>query len=145
MSVWAVLTASDHPRIRGEHDKDMGKARELRGSSPHTRGARDGRGLACRSDGIIPAYAGSTRAAPSPAIPPADHPRIRGEHFRGILRRSEIEGSSPHTRGAPDTARAWVWNLPDHPRIRGEHVPVPAQQRPDAGSSPHTRGAPDHA
>ena len=34
---------ADHPRIRGEHDKDPYSDEALAGSSPHTRGARDGR------------------------------------------------------------------------------------------------------
>ena len=74
------------------------------------------------SDGIIPAYAGSTRIPPSCSGWRPDHPRIRGEHpattrgpilSRGIIPAyagstgangfdgDGLRGSSPHTRGAP--------------------------------------------
>ena len=113
--------AWDHPRIRGEHARQGHALRErvgiipayagntrmsswmltsIAGSSPHTRGTRQGRGR-------IPHDRG-------------DHPRIRGEHFRsheptlserGIIPayagnthrlqggESPLRGSSPHTRG----------------------------------------------
>ena len=78
----------DHPRIRGEHDTLEKYARSVPGSSPHTRGARRStrslrrssgsfphtRGaqwlsaVGVKPDGIIPAYAGSTRLRPSPTI-----------------------------------------------------------------------------
>ena len=72
------------------------------GSSPHTRGARDCVLLRALGEWIIPAYAGSTYITPSPSSTSPDHPRIRGEHFikYGIVPSSE--GSSPHTRGAPN-------------------------------------------
>ena len=100
ISVWAVLTASDHPRIRGEHaTKDPG-ARVAFGSSPHTRGAPDGRNTTSNHTRIIPAYAGSTVAAMAPPGISRDHPRIRGEHPGGPGRHPRPRGSSPHTRGA---------------------------------------------
>ena len=73
-----------------------------------------------------------------------DHPRMRGEHYQEIHRRSSNSGSSPHARGAllredlgglyhgiipacagstPATAPA-ACNLKDHPRMRGEHPPA---------------------
>ncbi len=153
----------DHPRIRGEHDgldeptvevggiipayagSTEGRGRGVRcgrGSSPHTRGAREdqalGRGLhqdhprirgehlllgaaVAQLQGIIPAYAGSTA----------------GARVRCVTR----GGSSPHTRGAP---RRWPPPYPcrrDHPRIRGEHVKAARSTVFMSGSSPHTRGA----
>ena len=50
----------DHPRVCGEHLKEVGKLRKVRGSSPRMRGAR--RSMLVRNilAGIIPAYAGST-------------------------------------------------------------------------------------
>ena len=133
------------------------------GSSPHTRGALDHRSSrrpCCRDHprirgehvaeqdetlaelGIIPAYAGSTRA-------------------RTAIRRPH-RGSSPHTRGAPIDFASGERKARDHPRIRGEHsyrwvsaarslgiIPayagstwrVYASSPPLPGSSPHTRGA----
>ncbi len=55
------LATWDHPRLRGEH---VGSRRTIAcptGSSPPTRGALLGRGRDERPQGIIPAYAGSTR------------------------------------------------------------------------------------
>ena len=123
-STWAATAATrgDHPRIRGEHGGALGD----------TKG----------DVGIIPAYAGSTRAGGTP--------------------RSLPLGSSPHTRGAP--SRSWSTRTAtrDHPRIRGEHgLPIDLRYVPEGiipayagsthdtravskgrvGSSPHTRGA----
>ena len=151
----------DHPRIRGEHPAEHPLAAYASGSSPHTRGARAdqaGRPLARR---IIPAYAGSTVRHVVHVGPPPDHPRIRGEH--GVLRGGPAvgEGSSPHTRGAPQarlrrrlreriipayagstpTCPRQASPSPDHPRIRGEHVRETAPANGTIGSSPHTRGA----
>ena len=70
----------DHPRIRGEHDKDPYGDEALAGSSPHTRGARFQHGER------------------RPQV--ADHPRIRGEHPAPVSVWRIQAGSSPHTRGA---------------------------------------------
>ena len=136
-----VSWSSDHPRIRGEHvGQGVGDAL-LGGSSPHTRGARDGFGRVDLAFGIIPAYAGSTQP-PGPIVEyRKDHPRIRGEHWATDVCTTEGGGSSPHTRGALSAAQAATYRtriipayagstdvlrhshsvLPDHPRIRGEH------------------------
>ena len=58
----SASTASDHPRIRGEHRGDDLLTDEL--------------------DGIIPAYAGSTTPPTKSRSKQEDHPRIRGEHRR---------------------------------------------------------------
>ena len=95
----------DHPRIRGEHDFARSKTSRRDQSSPHTRGARAGGGDAPAVGRIIPAYAGSTGTAPSGLGNSGDHPRIRGEHPKGITRTRSPAGSSPHTRGAPEQRR----------------------------------------
>ena len=76
-----------------------------------------------------------------------------------------VQGSSPHTRGAQEytvtrsrKARiipAYAGSTfsgciycrirPDHPRIRGEHATVLLTLASSSGSSPHTRGARDEA
>ena len=91
----------DHPRIRGEHYEVGVGGRECVGSSPHTRGARDAPAPEGAFDGIIPAYAGSTRRRRAPSGRHEDHPRIRGEHDHALLLPRGRRGSSPHTRGAP--------------------------------------------
>ena len=90
-----------------------------------------------------------------------DHPRIRGEHGHFQVAVYPIQGSSPHTRGAPaDVADPFGaeriipayagstsslgpgdFLMPDHPRIRGEHGPGILGLFLREGSSPHTRGA----
>ena len=153
---------SDHPRIRGEHDIITATGCRPWGSSPHTRGARRRRRRHHGTQGIIPAYAGSTASTTRASTPVPDHPRIRGEHR--LLEHGEIQGagSSPHTRGARilltldplaqriipayagSTANPWIVHAErrDHPRIRGEHALPPLRPASARGSSPHTRGAP---
>ena len=50
----------DHPRIRGEHGVLPVDVDRVRGSSPHTRGALAASLAVESTEGIIPAYAGST-------------------------------------------------------------------------------------
>ncbi len=159
-----ATTSRDHPRIRGEHLMSY----SIRLCDP----------------GIIPAYAGSTGRGGRRRPRGRDHPRIRGEHggrsadreplpgiipaYAGSTTRVEImsaglEGSSPHTRGAPRRPPRSTRSAGDHPRIRGEHLLrhgasprrggiIPAYAGSTtlnmptrftfSGSSPHTRGAP---
>ena len=151
----------DHPRIRGEHNLGEECSREGTGSSPHTRGAPQARLRRRFRARIIPAYAGSTTASWIGDSSRTDHPRIRGEHETHRAGHPPSTGSSPHTRGAPESAWSFQQSrriIPayagstsgsgtsgapgrDHPRIRGEH---PIAAKPDnlvMGSSPHTRGA----
>ena len=131
----------DHPRIRGEHVSFLGSGVVAGGSSPHTRGALPPSALRSSTRGIIPAYAGSTSHWGALWHLFADHPRIRGEHKQVHISVNTFEGSSPHTRGAPEdtvagdhaigiipayagsTSRsgAGARRRADHPRIRGEH------------------------
>ena len=155
------VSRQDHPRIRGEHSSKDATLYRKEGSSPHTRGALFDDGVCRVVSGIIPAYAGSTRAEPPMKTTSADHPRIRGEHVFTDASPPQTRGSSPHTRGARggvlvdfavlgiipayagSTLSRILPALPnaDHPRIRGEHFDL-AEGLPVAdGSSPHTRGA----
>ena len=110
--IYSYLRTSDHPRIRGEHFQGGGPTREMQGSSPHTRGAREGRAASERRDRIIPAYAGSTGWPKHHIKPHPDHPRIRGEHGTIWSAMNPVTGSSPHTRGARRTG------TPSRPRGR---------------------------
>ena len=112
-------------------------------------------------NGIIPAYAGSTKKERMIADEAKDHPRIRGEHPARSRGHLQIQGSSPHTRGARHHALEEIINkriIPayagstnqvhpqvvtekDHPRIRGEHGTDRLDRHRLGGSSPHTRGA----
>ena len=158
----ASFPSEDHPRIRGEHGSNSATTIWSTGSSPHTRGAREWEWQGSPSRWIIPAYAGSTPASPTPAPSRQDHPRIRGEHISSTRRQAHPLGSSPHTRGALGARRPRPWapriipayagstssrerrrsKWQDHPRIRGEHGVRRHERVVDSGSSPHTRGAP---
>ena len=54
------IVATDHPRIRGEHHRQLWNPIYTAGSSPHTRGARRPVDSQPGPPRIIPAYAGST-------------------------------------------------------------------------------------
>ena len=140
-TLYEVSVVADHPRIRGEHMSIGFRPDPDGGSSPHTRGApvRD-RG-ALGGQGIIPAYAGSTRLCGRRSGWSWDHPRIRGEHETHSAGNLPSSGSSPHTRGAhcwnvqlrtaygiipayagsTRSGRSGPHCRKDHPRIRGEH------------------------
>ena len=94
------ILMQDHPRIRGEHSTPPPYCWRVRGSSPHTRGARPGRSRPPDHGGIIPAYAGSTPPRDARKPNSWDHPRIRGEHGCDGVSGDALQGSSPHTRGA---------------------------------------------
>ena len=115
------------------------------GSSPHARGA----------------------PTPSSTARPAsgDHPRMRGEHFLPPVLAAElvgiipacagstpdaadgtvdVQGSSPHARGALTSSFEILPLAWDHPRMRGEHLRLRAGVvHHVGGSSPHARGARD--
>src|SRR5690606_20807549 len=111
--------------------------------------------------GIIPACAGSTSSSMDIAVPPPDHPRVRGEHDGSVTSWCGQKGSSPRARGAlgdnesgeehlriipacagstgrSNTAR---YPLKDHPRVRGEHEGLAYWEACKRGSSPRARGA----
>ena len=117
----------DHPRIRGEHPLDeSGKERKW-GSSPHTRGARRSTNSDKQASRIIPAYAGSTRAAGPEVFSSMDHPRIRGEHVDLPTPTNKQAGSSPHTRGAHAVA--------GDPGVGSRIIPAYAGSTPRAASA----------
>ena len=151
---------SDHPRSRGEYANNRAPPVLAAGSSPLSRGIPGFRGVCDMDRRIIPALAGNT--APSRPTRPRsrDHPRSRGEYTPGPCDRGTQAGSSPLSRGIPQTPEraaqnrgiipALAGNTPgsgattnptrDHPRSRGEYV----AQRLDGGaldgSSPLSRG-----
>ncbi|SCQ64128.1 Hypothetical protein PFR_JS9-2_2039 [Propionibacterium freudenreichii] len=150
-----------HPRICGEHPSGRTALKQVRGSPPHMRGARDAAWDAAWGAGLTPAYAGSTwwpvRRSPSGRA----HPRICGEHDFESLAQTLPGGSPPHMRGArhPYTECSGLCGLTPayagstapaptrslvgwaHPRICGEHVVVARWISMGWGSPPHMRGA----
>ena len=114
----------------------------MRGSSPHTRGARSASPPAGSAPRIIPAYAGSTVAEIPGKIVKADHPRIRGEHRPWGRRRPGRWRIIPAYAGSTAALASQAHSIADHPRIRGEHRLRRLRGGLGVGSSPHTRGAP---
>ena len=113
----------------------------LTGSSPLTRGKRQGHAHEGSHRGIIPAHAGKTTRNIRRACPMRDHPRSRGENVAALITVIVSLGSSPLTRGkrvsrlsrrrlsgiipahAGKTARERDAHggVGDHPRSRGEN------------------------
>ncbi len=75
-----LIFTSDHPRSRGEHVSRHSDTMVSTGSSPLTRGARRHELDERMTIRIIPAHAGSTKAAEWYPNRETDHPRSRGEH-----------------------------------------------------------------
>ena len=133
---------SVHPRPRGEHSGALPSRDTASGSSPPTRGTQRPVHLRAGKRRFIPAHAGNTSRAWSFILPPAVHPRPRGEHPGEIGLIRPFAGSSPPTRGthvqgrsSADASRfipAHAGNtstcdsslspFPVHPRPRGEHI-----------------------
>ena len=94
------FVGGDHPRMCGEHLVDRARRGLWSGSSPHVRGAPFVDRFVISRSGIIPACAGSTGSRMDAHDEPRDHPRMCGEHAWLEACRVELQGSSPHVRGA---------------------------------------------
>ncbi len=134
----------DHPRMCGEHGRNIPTPHTVPGSSPHVRGAPCSRLWRDCQVGIIPACAGSTPCPRARSPQTRDHPRMCGEHITGNADDAVKAGSSPHVRGAPlllflptclvgiipACAGSTAWKIRvrttdgDHPRMCGEHYPL---------------------
>ena len=88
-----------HPRSRGENPALQKCFHKTRGSSPLTRGKRQGYGRERGSYRLIPAHAGKTCRRLSWPPPQRAHPRSRGENRRSACLGAGRNGSSPLTRG----------------------------------------------
>ena len=94
----------DHPRSRGDYIIVIYLIPRLPGSSPLTRGLRYVGTYPLAIIGIIPAHAGTTSAMVSFFTSHGDHPRSRGDYSILVLTACGTKGSSPLTRGLPQTA-----------------------------------------
>ena len=141
---WANLLKWDHPRVCGEHSFCAITVRPIRGSSPRMRGTHGLKRRRIIIIGIIPAYAGNTRAETTSDYYNWDHPRVCGEHAAVLMLRMVCLGSSPRMRGTPRihhigalrggiipayAGNTCVQSTPppvsrDHPRVCGEHLNV---------------------
>ena len=157
---WPRCASAAHPRSRGENEVDVGDCEGGCGSSPLTRGKRDGGRGGERRGGLIPAHAGKTSPAGQTRDRGRAHPRSRGENTKGAGNALLGAGSSPLTRGKPGQ---WVRRVARrglipahagkteckhgepvsdraHPRSRGENRVLLRARSSCGGSSPLTRG-----
>ena len=70
----------DHPRLRGEYEKDVAKKQTNKGSPPLARGIQAARYKITDGHGITPACAGNTFNFLILCRKAQDHPRLRGEY-----------------------------------------------------------------
>ena len=132
----------------------------MRGSSPRGRGKPSVRLRKCTPRGLIPAWAGKTKAARLCAKNDRAHPRVGGENSSHALATSSASGSSPRGRGkrrrhrrrggarglipawAGKTAIVSLISKPAsaHPRVGGENRLGVATRISKQGSSPRGRG-----
>ncbi len=97
----AVLSASVHPRWRGEHAYRQVQGNEDAGSSPLARGTHLQLSLGNLQIRFIPAGAGNTNWSREVQRFSSVHPRWRGEHRLGQTLPPLSHGSSPLARGTP--------------------------------------------
>ena len=94
---------SAHPRSRGENVAHRRTDSSSAGSSPLTRGKHvwsPSRGSARR---LIPAHAGKTIPYAVGVAYCRAHPRSRGENSSRVMTSPMVRGSSPLTRGKPES------------------------------------------
>ena len=130
------------------------------GASPRGRGKRPRSVRPGASAGLIPAWAGKTRSAPTSSAPTTAHPRVGGENPGSSGTPRHWSGSSPRGRGKLHVAAvvglrvrlipAWAGKTPSlpssalptraHPRVGGENPTSPRHALMARGSSPRGRG-----
>ena len=135
------LVVRAHPRMGGENRPGSARVPDDQGSSPHGRGIRLAASSRCISTGLIPAWAGKTKARVGRIDERGAHPRMGGENDAHHIKLSLSHGSSPHGRGKLRTVRrlplrgglipAWAGKTwanrpttplrPTHPRMGGEN------------------------
>ena len=149
-----------HPRVGGEHTRPRCARPRAGGSSPRGRGTLRAQAGARLHTRFIPAWAGNTRLSWRRPWGAAVHPRVGGEHHRGLPPCKECVGSSPRGRGTRSKSsyfkeetrfipawagNTWAWSshgpaAPVHPRVGGEHTSPGTTTPAGVGSSPRGRG-----
>ena len=151
-----------HPRSRGENQLCTSSSGLPVGSSPLTRGKPIFLSPPRLRHRLIPAHAGKTHLLVSGDLAEKAHHRSRGENTDHGCDAGDETGSSPLTRGKPQSSHRFVRayrlipahagkTLPSlrrqdlrtaHPRSRGENLVMDVADHLVAGSSPLTRGKP---
>ena len=155
-----IVPSWAHPRSRGENASASVVLISIMGSSPLTRGKRNGGPVGWVHAGLIPAHAGKTDTTFHVGGAVRAHPRSRGENGVPPQPGGQPPGSSPLTRGkllhgaghvvqaglipahAGKTVkdRRCAGPAGAHPRSRGENAGGCGQRAGLLGSSPLTRG-----
>ena len=151
-----------HPRACGENRFGSALSSVTRGSSPRMRGKLlDGPRLFARGR-LIPAHAGKTTPAKSPASWARAHPRACGENAAQAADSGNGEGSSPRMRGKQEflllppayrrlipahagktrPSASCIRSRRAHPRACGENMNISTAASLPPGSSPRMRGKP---
>ena len=111
--------ATVHPRVCGEHDRDLAASLYQYGSSPRVRGTCFLEAMMTSSGRFIPACAGNIWLRSCCRWLFAVHPRVCGEH-RGIDgNENGIRGSSPRVRGTSPSGQGTARPRGSSPRVRG--------------------------
>ena len=159
-SCWAIFSAAEHPRARGENITGEGYALADKGTSPRTRGKPIGCRMRCIILRNIPAHAGKTHKPLPHDSRGREHPRARGENEGRFTVTVARLGTSPRTRGKHHLRKMGqelvrnipahagktyslplpVSAVPEHPRARGENHVTTLTQNLAPGTSPRTRG-----
>ena len=131
-----------HPRVCGEHLFLLVGGVWMYGPSPRVRGTRDCRLRFPTGNRSIPACAGNTRRCPRSGQIPTVHPRVCGEHARGVGARAGALRSIPacagNTISIATLSRAVTG---PSPRVRGTRV-HDGEGGAVPGPSPRVRGTP---
>ncbi len=159
-SGWGISCSTVHPRVCGEHCRDILQMLAGAGSSPRMRGTLEPAMTAGGLARFIPAYAGNTVTIAFRVRWNSVHPRVCEEHFTSRYSLAASIGSSPRMRGTLTGERSsggssrfipayagntvallntiLAWSV--HPRVCGEHF-LPSNLLNDlVGSSPRMRG-----
>ena len=116
-----ALSAQAHPRSRGENGGRVAGLRGLRGSSPLTRGKRDGVLLGKPEGRLIPAHAGKTLRSRRLEKLAAAHPRSRGENSGRVTSPMVTVWLIPAHAGKTTRRCRAALRRAAHPRSRGEN------------------------
>ena len=135
----AGLLPMDHPRSRGEYRPVGSSVSHVSGSSPLSRGIRDGVADGATVSGIIPALAGNTSTSPSRPARSRDHPRSRGEYPCERRASASAKGSSPLSRGIPSRSAPSLPDIGIIPALAGNTAAY-QRRRADASDHPRSRG-----
>ena len=106
-SCLAVVKATVHPRVGGEHSQIEDIVRCVCGSSPRGRGTHFRFTESNVLTRFIPAWAGNTGQPGRRRRGYPVHPRVGGEHAEVMLKNIWVTGSSPRGRGTSIMAKVY--------------------------------------